>query len=66
MIISFIVTKIVLFLFMQKLAQINLKNTVSVKIDSIVNQDVIIKNFQIIMECLKDLKDGQDGLSNNF
>lgn len=45
---------------MDKLSQISLENTVSVKIDCLLDQELLAKNFAIIIDCLKDLKNQQD------
>ena len=41
---------------MDKLSQISLENTITLKIDTILNQDLLLNNFNIIMDCLKDLQ----------
>lgn len=51
---------------MDKLSDITLENTVTVKIDYQLNSEVVGKNFTIIMDCLKDLKANQDGYSDKF
>ena len=51
---------------MDKLGEINLKNTVTVKVDCQLNEEVIISNFEIVMNCLKELKDGQDRLQKGL
>lgn len=51
---------------MDKLGEINLKNTVTVKVDCQLNEEVIISNFEIIMNCLKELRDGQDRLKKGL
>ena len=51
---------------MDKLGEINLKNTVTVKVDCQLNEEVIISNFEIVMNCLKELKDGPDRLQKGL
>ena len=41
---------------MDKLSQISLENTVTLNIETLLNQNLLVKNFGIIMDCLKDLK----------
>lgn len=51
---------------MDKLSEISLENTVTVKIDYNLNQQLLVKNFGIIMDCLKDLKTQQDKHSSDL
>ena len=41
---------------MDKISDISLDNTVTLKIDCLLNQELLLKNFNIIMDCLKDLQ----------
>ena len=45
---------------MDNISEISIENTVTVKVDCLLNQDILAKNFAIIMNCLKDLKNQQD------
>lgn len=51
---------------MDKISDIALENTVTVKIDYEINSEVVGKNFRIIMDCLKQLKAAQDGYDGRF
>lgn len=37
---------------MNNLGDIGLENTVTVKVDCQINEDIVIKNFKIIIDCL--------------
>lgn len=49
---------------MEQIDQIAIENTLSVQVSCLVNQDIVGKNFKIIMDCLKDLKTEQDSHSD--
>jgi hypothetical protein len=49
---------------MDQIDKITIENTLSVQVSCLVNQDIIGKNFKIIMDCLKDLKAEQDNHSS--
>lgn len=51
---------------MDKVGEIKLENTVTVKLDCHLNEEVIVTNFKIIMDCLKELKGAQDGFSDQL
>lgn len=51
---------------MDKISEIALENTVTVKIDYELNSQVIGKNFKIIIDCLKEMKSAQDGYNGRL
>lgn len=51
---------------MQSLAEIQLDKTVTVKVECNLNDQVVIKNFKIIMDCLKDLQANHNDLASKF
>lgn len=52
--------------YMQSLAEIQLDKTVTVKVECNLNDQVVIKNFKIIMDCLKDLQANHNDLASKF
>ena len=55
-----------IILLMDKISEIALENTVTVKIDYELNSQVIGKNFKIIIDCLKEMKSAQDGYNGRL
>lgn len=51
---------------MQKLGEIQLEKTVTVKVECNLNDEIVVKNFKIIMDCLKDLSAGQNDLAGKL
>ncbi len=45
---------------MEKLDSIQLSNTIAVKVDCSINEEIVAENFKIIMEALRQLQQDQN------